>query len=58
MQNEAEIINALWDADHKGFNRPLRKAIMAARSGGLTNGQIAAELKTTPDKLAELTAQP
>jgi hypothetical protein len=54
MQSESEVINALWDADRKGFNRPLRAAIADARAHRLTDKQIAAELKTTPEKVAEL----
>lgn len=56
--SESDIINALWDADRKGFPRPLRQAIQAARSYGLTDEQIAGELMTTPEKVDELGRDP
>jgi hypothetical protein len=56
--NESDIINALWAADHKGYPRPLRLAIRAAREYGLKDDQIAGELMTTPEKVDELGRDP
>jgi hypothetical protein len=57
-KSESQIINALWEADRKGYPRPLREAIHAARDYGLTDEQIAAELMTTPERVVEMGAPP
>jgi hypothetical protein len=55
-KSDCGLINALWDADRKGYGRPLREAIKAAREYGMTDEQIAGELKTTTKKVAALAA--
>jgi hypothetical protein len=47
-----------WEADRKGYPRPLRLAIRAAREYGLRDDQIAGELMTTPEKVDELGRDP
>jgi hypothetical protein len=56
--SESQIINALWAADRKGYSRPLRLAVEAARDFGLSDEQIAAELKTTSDKIGDIMNTP
>lgn len=56
-ESESAIINALWEAQRKGFPRPLRGAIQAARQSGMTDTQIADELGTTPDRVAALVVE-
>ncbi len=53
-ESESTIINALWEAHRKGFPRPLRGAIQAARQSGMTDTQIAEELGTTPTEVVVL----
>jgi hypothetical protein len=56
-ESESTIINALWKAHRKGFPRPLRGAIKAARKNGMTDAQIAGELGTTPTEVAALAGE-
>jgi hypothetical protein len=57
QNSDVGVINALWDADRKGYSRPLREAVKAAREFGMTDEQIAGELMTKVAKVAELAAE-
>jgi hypothetical protein len=51
---ESQPINPLWDAQRRGGEVPIRKAIHNARSRGMQDEQIAGELMMTTEEIARL----